>query len=51
MTNLFDLTGKTCLLTGISKAWKTAIALAQHGGTLIISSRKIDVLKKTAENK
>ena len=26
-----------------------AIALAQHGGTLIISSRKIDVLKKTAE--
>ena len=51
MTNLFDLTGKTCLLTGASKGIgkSMAIALAQHGGTLIISSRKIDVLKKTAE--
>tara|TARA_E500000178_G_scaffold304140_1_gene314765 strand:+ start:47 stop:850 length:804 start_codon:yes stop_codon:yes gene_type:complete len=51
MTNLFDLTGKTCLLTGASKGMgkSMAIALAQHGGTIIISSRKIDVLKKTAE--
>ncbi len=51
MTNLFDLTGKTCLLTGASKGIgkSMAIALAQHGGTVIISSRKIDVLKKTAE--
>ena len=38
-------------LTGASKGMgkSMATALAQHGGTIIISSRKIDVLKKTAE--
>ena len=46
MNNLFDLTGRTCLLTGASKGIgkSMVIALAQHGGTIIISSRKIDVL-------
>ena len=51
MSNLFDLTGKTCLLTGASKGIgkSMALALAQHGGTLVISSRKINVLKQTAD--
>ena len=51
MSNLFDLSGKTCLLTGASKGIgkSMALALAQHGGKLVISSRKIDVLRQTAE--
>ena len=51
MSNLFDLSEKACLLTGASKGIgkSMALALAQHGGKLVISSRKIDALKQTAE--
>ena len=51
MSNLFDLSGKACLLTGASKGIgkSMALALAQHGGKLVISSRKIDALRQTAE--
>ena len=43
-TNLFDLTGHVSLLTGASKGMGRcmAIALAQHGSKVVVSSRKID---------
>ncbi|MEC9433768.1 MAG: SDR family oxidoreductase [Pseudomonadota bacterium] len=49
-TTLFDLTGKTALLTGASKGMGRAMAeaLAAHGATVVISSRKQDQLDAAA---
>lgn len=43
-TDLFDLTGRTALLTGASKGMGLAMAegLAQHGARVMLSSRKLD---------
>jgi len=45
MANLFDLTGKSALITGSSKGIGKAIAhrMAEHGANVVISSRKADV--------
>jgi NAD(P)-dependent dehydrogenase (short-subunit alcohol dehydrogenase family) len=42
---LFDLTGKTAIITGSSKGIGKAIAhrMAEHGANVVISSRKADV--------
>lgn len=50
MQNLFDLTGKVALLTGASKGMGKAMAtaLAAHGATVVISSRKQDQLDAAA---
>jgi len=47
---LFDLTGKTAVVTGASRGIGEAIArrLAQHGARVVVSSRKIDVCKEVA---
>lgn len=44
MANLFDLTGKSAVITGSSKGIGKAIAhrLAEHGANVVISSRKAD---------
>ncbi|MEQ1707335.1 MAG: glucose 1-dehydrogenase [Terricaulis sp.] len=44
MANLFDLTGKTAIVTGSSKGIGKAIAhrLAEHGANVVVSSRKGD---------
>ena len=49
-TTLFDLTGKVALLTGASKGMGLAMAqaLASHGATVVISSRKQDQLDAAA---
>ncbi|MEM8578419.1 MAG: SDR family oxidoreductase [Pseudomonadota bacterium] len=48
--NLFDLSGRTCLLTGASKGMglHMATALAQHGAKVVISSRSQDDLDAAA---
>lgn len=48
--NLFDLTGRTCLLTGASKGMglHMASALARHGAMVVISSRSQDDLDAAA---
>lgn len=50
MSELFDLTGKTALLTGSSRGIGRAMAegLAMHGANVVISSRKQDVCEATA---
>jgi len=50
MDTLFDLTGKTALLTGASKGMGLAMAtgLAKHGATVVISARKQDQLDVAA---
>ena len=49
-SNLFDLTGKTALITGSSKGIGEAIAIemARQGAQVVISSRKADVCEKVA---
>ncbi len=49
-TDLFDLTGKTALLTGASKGMGKAMAraLAEHGARVVISSRKLDQCEAAA---
>jgi NAD(P)-dependent dehydrogenase (short-subunit alcohol dehydrogenase family) len=44
MANLFDLSGKTAIITGSSKGIGKAIAhrLAEHGANVVVSSRKAD---------
>ncbi len=44
MANLFDLAGKTAIITGSSKGIGKAIAhrLAEHGANVVVSSRKTD---------
>ncbi len=49
-SNLFDLTGKTALITGSSKGIGRAIAeeMARHGAQVVISSRKGDACDSVA---
>lgn len=48
---LFDLTGKTCVITGSSKGIGRAMAerLAEHGANVTISSRKAGPCQEVAE--
>ncbi|WP_417679807.1 SDR family NAD(P)-dependent oxidoreductase [Pseudodonghicola sp.] len=50
MRDLFDLTGKTALLTAASKGMGKAMAaaLAAHGATVVLSSRKQDQCEAAA---
>jgi NAD(P)-dependent dehydrogenase (short-subunit alcohol dehydrogenase family) len=49
-TQLFDLTGQVALVTGASKGMgkAMALALAEHGSQVVISSRKLDACEETA---
>ena len=48
---MFDLTGKSAIITGSSKGIGKSIALqmALHGAKVVISSRKADVCEETAK--
>ena len=50
-TNLFDLTGRVALLTGASKGMGRYMAagLAEHGASVVVSSRKLDQCEATAQ--
>ena len=51
--NLFDLSGKTAVITGSTKGIGKAIAqrMAQHGANVVVSSRKQDACEEvTAES-
>ncbi|OFW98842.1 MAG: short-chain dehydrogenase [Alphaproteobacteria bacterium RIFCSPHIGHO2_12_FULL_63_12] len=50
VSSLFDLTGKSAVVTGASRGIGEAIArrLADHGATVVVSSRKIDACEDVA---
>ena len=50
MANLFDLTGKSAIITGSSRGIGKAIAyrLAEHGANVVVSSRKLDACQEAA---
>ncbi len=49
---LFDVTGKTAIVTGASRGIGEAIArrLAQHGANVVVSSRKLDACQSVADD-
>ncbi|WP_438726674.1 SDR family NAD(P)-dependent oxidoreductase [Parasphingorhabdus sp. DH2-15] len=51
ITNLYDLTGRTAIITGSSRGIGKATAeqLAAHGANVVISSRKADACQEVAD--